>query len=128
MIKLKSVRTADFLRHTLIFKKSENKGEEVDYSNISNILISFDSDYDDLFSPEHYIAHRELEHLKTVYGKYYTTLKNKMIFQYVCNNAGKPHIDIDSLKRFLLRMHSIGDNVTTHNSNYVDETLTSSST
>ena len=47
-----------------------------------------------------------------------------MVFQYVCNNAGKLHIDIDSLKRFLLRMHSIGDDVTTHNSNYVDETLT----
>jgi DNA helicase-4 len=105
-------------------QKSENKGEDVDYSNISNILISFDSDYNDLFSARHYITHRELEHLKTVYGKYYTTLKNKMVFQYVCNNAGKLHIDIDSLKRFLLRMHSIDDDVTTHNSNYVDETLT----
>ena len=105
-------------------QKSEKKGEEVDYSNISNILISFDSDYNELFSVEHYITHRELEHLKTVYGKYYTTLKNKMVFQYVCNNAGKLHIDVDSLKRFLLRMHSIDDDVTTHNTNYVDETLT----
>ena len=41
-------------------QKSENKGEDVDYSNISNILISFDSDYNDLFLAEHYITHREL--------------------------------------------------------------------
>ena len=104
--------------------KSDTKGEEVDYSNIGNILISFDSDYNDLFSTEHYITHRELVHIKEVYGKYYTMLKNKMVFQYVCNNAGKLHIDVDSLKRFLLRMHSIDDDATTHNSNYVDETLT----
>ena len=103
--------------------KKDRTDEEIDYSNISNILISFDSDYNNLFSPEHYITHRELEHLKTDYEKYYITLKHKMVFQYVCNNAGKLHIDIDSLKRFLLRMNSIGDDVTTHNSNYVDETL-----
>lgn len=104
-------------------KKSDNKGEEINYSNIRNILISFDSDFNDLFSADHYITHRELEHLKTVYGKYYRTLKNKMIFQFVCNNAGKLHIDVDFLKRFLLRMRSIEDKVTTHNSNYVDEML-----
>ena len=64
-------------------KKDDAISEKIDYSNISNILISFDSDYNDLFSTEHYITHRELEHLKTVYEKYYITLKNKMVFQYV---------------------------------------------
>ena len=46
-----------------------------------------------------------------------------MVFQYVCNNAGKLHIDVDVLKRFLRRMHDIDSNVTTHNSNYVEEIL-----
>lgn len=103
---------------------SNTKGEDVDYSNIRNILISFASDYSELFSAEHYITHRERKHIKDVYGKYYTMLKNKMVFQYVCNNAGKLHIDIDSLKHFLQRMHSIDDDVTTHNSNHVEKALT----
>ena len=107
------------------FKKQPNDEivEGVDYSNISNILISFDSDYNDLFSTEHYITHREIARLKSVYESYSKTLKNKMVFQYVCNNAGKLHIDIDSLKRFLLHMHSLDDDVTTHNSNYINATL-----
>lgn len=107
------------------FKKEEPsaKVEEIDYSNISNILISFDSDYSGIFSAGRYITHRDVETLNKVYGKYFLTLKNKMVFQYVCNNAGKLHIDIDMLKRFLMRMNSIDDDVTTHNSNYVDETL-----
>lgn len=95
----------------------------IDYSNISNILISFDSDYATLFSADHYISHREIEHLKDVYGSYYTTLINKMVFQYVCNNAGEFHVDVDALKRFLRRMHDLGDSTTAHNSNYVDDVL-----
>ena len=104
-------------------EKSQNKSDEVDYSNISNILISFDSDYSDLFSSDHYITHRENVHIKDVYGKIYSTLKNKLVFQYVCNNAGRLHVDVDSLKHFLIKMHSIDDDIKTHNSNYVDETL-----
>ena len=84
------------------FNIEKESGDDVDYSNISNILISFDADFNNLFSAEHYITHREINRLKDLYGKYYSKLKNKMIFQYVCNNAGKLHIDVDSLKRFLL--------------------------
>lgn len=107
------------------FKKEEPsaKVEEIDYSNISNILISFDSDYSGIFSAGHYISHRDIEGLTAVYGKYYSTLKNRMIFQYVCNNAGTLHIDVDALKRFLMRMHSVENDATAHNSNYVDGTL-----
>ena len=46
-----------------------------------------------------------------------------MVFQYVCNNAGKLHIDVDTLKRFLRRMHDVDNDVTTHNSNYVEDVL-----
>lgn len=97
--------------------------ESNDYANLSNILISFGLDYNNLFSVNHYITHREIEHLKDVYGGYYDTLKNKMVFQYVCNNAGKLHFEVDTLKSFLLKMHSIDDDVKTHNSNYVEKEL-----
>lgn len=104
-------------------QQSDAKKEEIDYSNINNILISFVSDYNELFSVNHYITHREIEHLRDVYGAYYKTLKNKMVFQYVCNNAGKLHIDVDVLKRFLRRMHDVDDDVRAHNSTYTEETL-----
>ncbi|MBR6051314.1 MAG: UvrD-helicase domain-containing protein, partial [Clostridia bacterium] len=104
-------------------QQKKYEGNDIDYANISNILISFDSDYNTLFSADHYISHRELDHLKDVYNNYYSTLINKMVFQYVCNNAGKLHIDVDVLKRFLRRMHDIDSSVTAHNSNYVDEIL-----
>ena len=96
---------------------------DIDYANIGNVLISFDADYNALFSSNHYISHREAEHLKEVYGSYYLALKNKMVFQYVSNNAGKLHVDVDTLKRFLRRMHDIDNDVTTHNSNYVELSL-----
>ena len=103
-------------------QKSDKK-EEIDYSNINNILISFDSDQHNLFSANHYITHREIEHLREVYGNYYKTLKSTMVFHYVCNNAGKLHIDVDSLKRFLRIMHDIDDLAKAHNTDYVEETL-----
>lgn len=64
-------------------------------------IISFDKDYIDLFSDSHYISHREQDYMHSTYGEYYVSLKNKLIFQYVCNNASALRIDIDSLKRFL---------------------------
>ena len=37
-------------------EKAISNNEDVDYSNISNVLISFDSDYCNLFSAGHYIT------------------------------------------------------------------------
>ena len=76
----------------------------LDYSNLGNILLSFDKDYCTLFGAAHYITHREEDHVNEVYGEYYKTLCNKMIFQYVCNNARTFRVDIDSLKSFLTNM------------------------
>ena len=104
--------------------KNEEVSSTADYSNIRNALITFDSDYNALFSRNHYITHREIEHLREVYGDYYKALDNQMVFQYICNNAGKLHIDIDSMKRFLRKMQSVDDNATTHNDAYVDDILT----
>ena len=64
-----------------------DKKDLVDYKALSNILISFDSDYVKLFSANHYITHREKVHLRNTYEQYYYSLKNKLIFNYVRNNA-----------------------------------------
>ena len=74
-----------------------NKNNDIDYKSIANIIISFDKDYIDLFSESHYISHREQDYMHSTYGEYYVSLKNKLIFQYVCNNASALRIDIDSL-------------------------------
>lgn len=95
----------------------------LDYANLSNILLSFDKDYSNLFSASHYITHREEAYMNTVYRGYYKTLCNKMIFQYVCNNARTFRVDIDYLKSFLLKMRSLKADVTTHNTNYVERVL-----
>lgn len=99
----------------------ENK--KLDYSNLGNILLSFDKDYCTLFGASHYITHREEDHMNEMYREYYQTLCNKMIFQYVCNNARTFRVDIDSLKSFLSKMHTLNRDITTHNTNYVDRVL-----
>ena len=102
-----------------------NKNNDIDYKSISNIIISFDKDYIDLFSDSHYISHREQDYMHSTYGEYYVSLKNKLIFQYVCNNASALRIDIDSLKRFLRKMHTLDESIVTHNEEYIERTLVS---
>ena len=101
------------------------KNNDIDYKSIANIIISFDKDYIDLFSDSHYITHREQDYMHTTYGEYYVSLKNKLIFQYVCNNASSLRIDIDSLKRFLQKMHTIDESIVVHNEEYIEKTLVS---
>lgn len=96
----------------------------IDYKSLPNIIISFDKDYNELFSQSHYITHREQEYFKATYGTYYVSLKNKLVFQYVCNNASSLRIDIDGLKKFLRKMHTIEESIVTHNEDYVEQTLT----
>lgn len=103
-------------------KKTETNSR-IDYRNLANVLISFDSDYVRLFSPDHYISHRENSHLQNTYGDYFETLKNQLIFQYVCNNASSLRIDIDSLKSFVRKMRSLEENITAHNEEYIEYTL-----
>ena len=72
---------------------------------------------------DHYVSHRDEEMLRNTYESYYRELKNKLIFQYVCNNASVFRVDIDSLKHFLRKMHTLSDDITTHNTNYIEQTL-----
>lgn len=99
------------------------KNNDIDYKSIANIIISFDKDYIDLFSDSHYISHREQDYMHSTYGEYYVSLNNKLIFQYVCNNASALRIDIDSLKRFLRKMHTLDESIVAHNEEYIERTL-----
>ena len=95
----------------------------LDYKNLQNVLISFERDHAQLFSAEHYISHRDAQRLRDTYGKYNEILTNKLIFQYVCNNAAAIRVDIDSLRRFLRQMQSLDGDITAHNTTYVDRAL-----
>ena len=96
---------------------------QLDYKNLGNILISFDSDYCKIFGADNYITHRDAEKIKSTYGTYLDTLSNDLIFRYVCNNAGKFRVDIELLKSFVRKMQTLDSDITTHNTNYVDEIL-----
>ena len=96
----------------------------IDYAHLGNVLISFSDDYSRIFSRNRYITHRDTTYLQETYGAYYTHLKNKMIFQYIANHAGQLHVDIEGLKSFLRKMHTLGADITTHNGDYVVTTVT----
>lgn len=93
---------------------------EIDYSRLENLLISFDGDYCRTFSKGHYVTHRDSVYFQNTYGEYYRQLKNRMIFQYIENHAGDFRVDIDMLKSFLRKMHTISETIKSHNKAYVD--------
>ena len=98
-------------------------GSQLDYKNLGNILISFDSDYCKTFGADNYITHRDAEKIKSTYGTYLGTLSNDLIFRYVCNNAGKFRVDIELLKSFVRKMQTLDSDITTHNTDYFDNIL-----
>lgn len=103
--------------------QERGKNEALDYSQLGNTLISFDGDYTRLFSHNRYITHRDTVFLQDTYGPYYDQLKNRMIFQYIENHAGQLHVDIDMLKSFLRKMHTLEADITAHNEAVVDEAI-----
>ncbi len=106
------------------FQAQERDTQAVmDYESLGNILISFDGDYTRLFSHNRYITHRDTVYLQETYGPYYTHLKNKMIFQYIENHAGHLRVDIDMLKSFLRKMHTLDADITAHNGTFVDTAI-----
>ena len=62
---------------------SANNGAEIDYSQLGNLLISFDSDYCRIFAIGHYVTHRDLEYFKNTYSEYNS--RNGEAF-YGCSN------------------------------------------
>ena len=102
---------------------SGREAGDLNYQDLSNVLLSFQRDYAAFFSPEHYISHRDEQRLRETYEKYSARLSSKLIFQYVCNNAAALRIEIDVLQRFLRQMGTLDVDVTAHNNTYVDRIL-----
>lgn len=88
-------------------QREENNNESIDYGNLSNILVSFDSDYYHLFSANHYITHRDEEKVLSVYGQYSQQLDNPMILDYIKNHAGEFRVDVNQLNSFRRKMHTL---------------------
>lgn len=106
-----------------ITRSSSDIQHDNNLHNLGNILVSFDKDYTQYFNPNHYVSTREKQQLKDVYGNYYTYLKDKMVFNYVCNHAKSLRIDINSLKQFLTHMHNLDRDVEIHNTAFVNQKL-----
>ena len=103
--------------------QKEETSTGLEYDNLGNILISFDGDYSRLFTRSRYITHRDAVYLQETYGPYYKQLKNKMIFQYIENHAGQFRIDIDMLKNFIRKLHTLDADISAHNGTYVDNAV-----
>ena len=71
--------------------------EDLDYGNLHNVLLAFDIDHARLFNFSHYISHRDAARFISVYDKYYKSLKNELIQQYVLNHAATFRIDARGL-------------------------------
>lgn len=104
-------------------EERQRSNEEIDYGNLNNVLLSFDRDHTDLFNFSHYISHRDAAKFRSVYDKYYTSLKNELIRQYVYNHASSFRIDTRELGVFLRKMGSFESDVAAHNTNYVEDAL-----
>lgn len=101
----------------------DTDAENLDYKNLQNVLLSFERDHASFFSSEHYISHRDAQKLRETYEKYSSSLSNRLIFQYVCNNVSTLRVDIEALRRFLRQMKTLDADITAHNTAYVDRVL-----
>lgn len=95
----------------------------IDYKSLSNILITFDKDYTDLFSRDKYITAHETSHFVDVYSEYYKALSNELIMHYIENNFATFRIDIHSSKDFVSKFSRIDDSIEAFNNSYVERIL-----
>ena len=95
----------------------------VQLQGLGNVLVSFDKDYVSIFNPNHYASFREISHFKNIYSPYYKYLKDNLVFGYVCNHAKDLRVDIDALKRFLLRMNKLDSDASVYNVTFVNQRL-----
>lgn len=104
-------------------EKQTSSDEDLDYGNLHNVLLAFDIDHARLFNFSHYISHRDAARFISVYDKYYKSLKNELIQQYVLNHAATFRIDAKELGAFLRKMNTFDADVTAHNTNYIEHSL-----
>ena len=96
---------------------------DIDYGNLHNVFLAFDIDHSRLFNYAHYISHRDIAKFRSIYNKYYNSLKNELIRQYVFNHAGTFNVDPKEIGFFLRKMSDFDTDVTAHNTNYVEDAL-----
>jgi hypothetical protein len=58
-----------------------------------NALISFDADYQILFTPDRYVEKSRISAFSSLYHQYYELLKNQLVLQYIKNHAIELQID-----------------------------------
>lgn len=97
--------------------------DPLDYKELKNMLISFDKDYNQLFTMDKYISTREISSFRNIYDKYKLALNNQLIMQYIKTNASSLRIDDIQLDRFFNKMQSIDIDVEVHNSSFVNRKL-----
>ena len=106
-----------------IFKYEENKSMDIDYYKIGNALISFDRDYCNSFSSEHYISNREKEDIKNIYIDFYKCLNNQLIYNYILNNSANLRIDMTMAHSFLRKFASFDTDSEAHNNQHIETIL-----
>lgn len=57
----------------------DSENNNLDYSNLANILLSFYKDYCTLFGASHHITHREEERMNEVYREYYNNTNKEKV-------------------------------------------------
>ena len=102
---------------------STPQSNDIDYTKVNNILVSFENDYARLFGSNRFITHREIESFHNAYDEYYGHLNNKMILEYIQNHYKDLRIDSEMLKSFVRKMQTIDENITAHNDKYVDRKI-----
>ncbi len=88
-----------------------------------NALISFEGDYNTLFSPQNYIDTKSISQFSNTYEKYSKLLTNEFILQYLRTNAIALQVDETGLNRFLSRMRYLKEEVEQHNTVFVDKKI-----
>lgn len=106
------------------FREIKDQDEKrIDFSQIGNLLISFDRDYYSYFSTDHFISTKESESFRNIYGDYYEYVKNPLIHDYIVNNAAKLRIDTTILAFFLRKFATLEVDIISHNNQYVENAL-----
>lgn len=67
--------------------------QQLDFTALRNTLIAFDHSYQTIFSKSHYITARDLDKLRSLFGRWAEMLNDKTIYSYCKENASRFAID-----------------------------------
>lgn len=108
-----------------VFEKNSSNDDlkGFNHKEFRNALISFDKDYDLLFSSKGYIDTKHISQFIGTYDKYFKLLSNQLILQYLKTNSVTLQIDDIRLNRFLSKMQIIKTDIEQHNNTFVDKKI-----